>query len=90
MTPVFGHEAADEGGPPERAKAVAVVYGGNAIEQRVDEDRPVVVTDDHVMDVKVARDPRRMGGKDGVDVTLPASPNAISPTAASLRPPSDR
>ena len=54
MASVLGHQTADEGGLPDRYKAVTGAGGGKAVEQRVHEEHPAIGRHRNVMNVEIA------------------------------------
>ena len=66
MAAILRRQLADEGRLPERPEAVAVAYRRHAREQRVDEHRPAVGREGHIVGVDIAGDPRRVRREDRV------------------------
>ncbi len=70
---VLGRELADERRPPQRLEAVTVAHRGDAREQRIDEHRPPVRRECHVVGVDVAGDPDSVRGKHRVVLPMRAA-----------------
>src|SRR6266550_7592252 len=60
MTAVFGGQAADEGGLPERPEAVSVRHRGETIEPRVDEQNLSVTVHGDIVRVEIAGEIARL------------------------------